>query len=116
MGLRYLVAALVLAVLSAIYEVLSHGVISAYMVGLAGWPLFLGAIPSLVAWRFGAGAPAPLARVLLACGVLTLSLGSIVAGVMEIYGSTSAFTSVYWVCGAVLMVSAVVAYVRGRSS
>ena len=112
MARHYLVATVVAAVLSAIYESLSHGVISVFMVGLAAWPLVLGALPTWIAGCAHAPEPAPLARTLLACGVLTLTFGSIVAGVMEIYGSTSAFTPVYWVVGTAIMVAALIALVR----
>ena len=106
---HYLVAAIAAAVVSAIYEYFSHGVYSIFMVGLAMWPLALGALPTWLAALSGAGEPAPLVRTLLAAGVLTLTLGSLVAGVMEIYGSTSAFTPVYWAVGGAIMLAALVA-------
>ena len=108
---HYLVATVVAAVLSAIYESLSHGVISVFMVGLAAWPFVLGVLPTWIAGAARAPEPAPLACTLLACGALTLTFGSIVAGVMEIYGSTSAFTPVYWVVGAAIMAAAVAVFV-----
>ena len=112
MACHYFVASLAAMGFSAIYEYFSHGVYSVFMVGLAVWPLVLGMLPSWLAGIDGVAEPTPLARTLLAAGILTLALGSLVTGVMEIYGSTSAFTPVYWALGAVIMLAAVVAFLR----
>lgn len=114
---HYLVATVACVVLSAVYEAFSHGVISAAMVGAFAWPLVLGWLPAFVLGRrprLGAGVqgPAPLARQLWGCGVLTLTLGSIVHGVVEIYGTTTPYGVAYWVAGAALLVAA--ACLRGR--
>ena len=112
MAVHYFVASLVAAGFAAIYEYFSHGVYSVFMMSLAVWPLLLGVLPSWLAGIDGMREPAPLFRTLLASGVLTLTLGSLVAGVMEIYGSTSAFTPVYWALGTAIMLVAVVAFLR----
>lgn len=108
---HYLVAFAVAAIFSVIYESCSHGVYSAFMVGLAAWPLVLGFLPAIIASRAGVMEPAPLLRAFLASGVFTLTMGSLVTGVMEIYGSTSDLVLVYWVFGSALMLAAVIAYV-----
>ena len=115
MARHYLVAAFVCALVSVIYESCSHGVYSVFMVGLAAWPLVLGVLPAVIASRVGAPEPAPLLRSFLASGVLTLTLGSLITGVMEIYGSTSAFVPAYWVFGGALMLVAVIAYFAAMS-
>ena len=112
MAARYFVASLAAMGFSAIYEYFSHGVYSVFMVGLAVWPLVLGVLPSWLAGIDGAAEPTPLVRTLLAAGILTLALGSLVTGVMEIYGSTSAFTPVYWVLGGAIMLAAFIASTR----
>ena len=85
---RYGVAAFVCAVFSAIYESLSHGVISVWMVGLCAFPLMLGVMPALICGVVGRW-PRPLARQLWVCGVMTLTMGSCLYGVLEIYGTSS---------------------------
>lgn len=109
---HYLIAAVVSGAFSQIYEHFSHGVYSPFMVGLFAWPLVLGALPALIFWILDLRGPDPLVRQLWGCSVLTLTLGSLVAGVMEIYGSTSAFTPVYWVLGLALGAAACVAALR----
>ena len=112
MVIHYFVATLAAAGFSAIYEYFSHGVYSIFMMCLAMWPLILGVLPSWLAGIDGTCEPTPLFRTLLASGVLTLTLGSAVAGVMQIYGSTSAFTPVYWVAGALIMLAATVVFLK----
>ena len=113
MARNYLIAAAVALAVSVIYEFCSHGVYSAFMVGLAAWPLVLGVLPSWIAGRADAPDPTPSARTLLAAGVCTFTFGSLMTGVMEIYGSTSAYTHLYWEVGAVIMFLAVVACLAG---
>lgn len=98
--IRYLWAAVGCAAFSAVYEGFSHGVISLWMAGLCLWPLLLGALPFSLwgrAWRSG--------RVAWHAGVITLSVGSAVSGALEIYGTDSALTFVYFAAGAFLLLS-----------
>ena len=89
---------------SAVYESLSHGVISMYMVFLFAWPLLGGALPFAM---LSAARKKPtigwLARCLYHSGVATLTVGSCVLGVLEIYGTTSDYVTVYWIVGAALI-------------
>ena len=99
-AVRYLWAAAGCAVLSAVYETFSHGVFSLWMIGLCLWPLLLGALPFWLwgrGWREG--------RRFWHAGVITLAAGSAVMGVLEIYGTDSALTVVYFAAGVLLLLT-----------
>lgn len=89
------------AVFALVYELLSHGVLSWYMALLPLWPLLGGAIPFLVLARLRIST-AQLTRCLWHAGLLTLTAGSLMTGVFEIYGSMSSLVRVYWIAGAAL--------------
>ena len=104
---RYGTASLACGLFSLIYEGFSHGVLSVWMILLFAYPLVLGVVPALVAHIVQAWI-SDLARQLWACGVMTLTVGSCLRGVLEIYGTTSALVEVYLPCGLVLLVLATV--------
>ncbi len=110
----YLAVAAGCAVFSAVYESFSHGVVSVFMVGLCLVPLLAGALPELVLWcfsRLDAGGPwRPLA---LACAVATLSTGSALQGVLEIYGTTNRWVAGYWWVGCALAAVSVLLWLAG---
>jgi len=106
-AVRYTATAMVCGGFSAIYECLSHGVHSDFMVFLFAVPLVMGTVPALVLALMGREPPAA-ARRLWACAVLTLSLGFCVEGALEIYGTTSELVMVYWVLAPALAMAAVV--------
>lgn len=102
----YLLATLLTALFGGVYEVFSHGVWSPWMVYAFAFPLLLGALPfSIIALR---RRPHPRAWVcrLHHAGTATLTVGSIMEGVMAIYGTTNQLTVVYWIAGAALIVLA----------
>ena len=105
---QYAVAAVACAVFSAIYESLSHGVWSAWMVCLCLYPLVLGVVPAFACWYLDLRVPL-LSRDLWACGVMTLAMGSCLQGVVEIYGTTSPLVLPYLPLGAGLLLASVVA-------
>jgi len=108
---HYAVAAVACAGFSAIYESLSHGVWSAWMVCLCLYPLVLGVLPAFACRRLDLRIPL-LSRDLWTCGVMTLAMGSCLQGVVEIYGTTSPLVVPYLPLGAGLLLASVVAGVR----
>ncbi|MCI2058061.1 MAG: hypothetical protein LKJ80_02515 [Oscillibacter sp.] len=100
------------AVFALVYEFFSHGVYSAYMLGLPLFPLLLGALPALLGRRRGALRPA--VRGLWRAGVAALGTGSCVAGILEIYGTTSPYVPVYWAAGLALLAAAAAVFFAGR--
>lgn len=112
---RYAAATKLCMVFSAVYEYFSHGVISWWMVLLCAYPLVLGLVPAtLFAFR---GIRVPLvARQLWACGVMTLTVGSCLRGVFEIYGTTSPLVWPYLPVGlALLGMALIVVWKRSAS-
>ena len=114
-ALVYLLAAIFCAVFGAVYELFSHGVYSGFMVYAFAFPLALGTLPflllnlalkgknsrfllSLYSWR--------LPENLYHCGILTCTVGSLMTGVLDIYGTTNRLTVFYWFAGAVLILAA----------
>ncbi|MDD3336865.1 MAG: hypothetical protein PHI98_15355 [Eubacteriales bacterium] len=103
---RYGMASGAVLLFAAVYEANGYGVYSPFMVLLFLWPLLLGAIPFFILsrWKrsFFLGW---LPRCLYHSGVATLTTGSAVSGILEIYGTASPYTVVYWVVGGLLLVS-----------
>lgn len=95
----YLAATLLAAAFGGIYEVFSHGIWSFFMVYAFAFPLLLGALP--FAWLALRKRPLPCCW---ACrmhhaGVATLTMGSLVEGILAIYGATNHLTRWYWLVG-----------------
>ncbi len=93
-AIHYLYAALATAIFAFIYEIFSHQVYSNYMIYPFLYPtlglIFYGScllVPKMT--------PCGLVRNLLACTLLTLTLGSLFKGVLEIYGTTNSLTRYY---------------------
>lgn len=116
-GWVYLAISLFCLVFGVIYEHFSHGVYSNAMVYAFAYPLCLGTFPFFTVCTFGgklkdrillSGASAHL----WAYGVATLTVGSILSGVLEIYGTDSALLIVYPIAGAVLLLAAAVVKTR----
>ena len=98
----YLLAAVCCAAFGAIYECFSHGVYSCFMIGAFVFPLLLGAFPFRLLQKSGKPFPGKLPGNLICAGVTTLTVGSIVQGILEIYGTTNPLVTGYWILGAVL--------------
>ena len=98
----YLAAALGCALFGAVYECFSHGVFSPFMVCAFAFPLLLGALPLCLLRSFGRPFPRPPAADLVHAGVAALTVGSILRGVLDIYGTTNSLLAAYWIAGAAL--------------
>lgn len=133
LALRYLAAALFVAVFCAVYEHFSFGVYSWFMVYAFAFPLVGGTLPYLLCAvsdgrqmpgpaaadglqeaRLAVASdrtwlPGPAARGFFHAGIATLTVGSIVAGVVEIYGTTNRLTAIYWLAGALLLAAGLAA-------
>ena len=105
-GLRLLFAAAFAALFGAIYEHFSFGVWSFWMV-YAFAPFLLGAIWLLVLSKRKA-LPGDLFLGLLEPGLVMLTLGSILAGVVEIYGTENRLLPVLPIAGGLLVLAAVI--------
>lgn len=100
MGYIYLLISMFCLLFGAVYEHFSHEVYSAYMIYAFVFPLvggtFLFMSLSLFAHRHF---PGRAALKLYHAGIATLTVGSIIEGVMEIYGTTNDMLWIYWFVG-----------------
>lgn len=109
---RYLIAALMLAAAGAVYEIFSHGVYSNYMIYAFAYPLVMGCLPYLADSRGIIKKAGPVGETLLLASVATLSIGSVIKGALEIYGTTSFLMTVYPILGAMLLIGAIAVCMR----
>lgn len=93
----YLLTAGFCALFGGVYEQFSHGVYSTDMIYAFAYPLAGGAIPFL-ALALLHRSPGGY-QVLYHCGIATLTLSSILRGVLEIYGTANRLTSLYPLAG-----------------
>ena len=131
-GLKYLAAAVVVAAAGQIYELFSHGVYSNYMIFAFMIPLAAGAVPNMIAAAVNkkrgpsgfyldasdSGRAAPGIRFaasgLQLAAVATLTVGNLVKGALEIYGTTNRLEAVYWTAGAALAAAGLAVWLRER--
>lgn len=97
----YLLVAGFCALLGGVYEHFSHGVYSPAMVYAFAYPLAGGAIPflAMALWCQNCAD----GNALYHCGIATLTLGSILHGVLEIYGTDSRLLLFYPLAGWILV-------------
>ena len=98
-----LVTALFCALFGAVYEAFGHGVYSYGMLYAFAFPLALGVFPLYLIDVLHAPYPGKALRNLWHAGIAALTVGSIVTGILEIYGTTNPLTAVYWILGAVFL-------------
>ena len=107
----YLLIALFLGAFALVYERFSHGAWSACMVFAWMLPLGLGALPRLILPR-----PPVCAAMLWHCGVAALTAGSLLQGVLEIYGTTHTLMVIYPILGTALCCGGAAGSVWGRKA
>lgn len=97
-----LVVSLFCAAFGAVYEIFSHGVYAYSMLYAFAFPLVLGVLPLLLITMLRAPYPNRFARSVYHAGIAALTVGSLVSGALEIYGTTNPLTLVYWIAGGAL--------------
>lgn len=105
-----LTAALFCALFGAVYEIFGHGVYSYGMIYAFVFPLALGVTPMLFIMMLRAPYPNRFARSVYHAGIAALTVGSLVSGALEIYGTTNPLTLVYWIAGGALVAFGAVTY------
>ena len=98
----YLIAAAACALFGAVYEYFSHGVYSCFMLCAFAVPLLLGAAPFFLLWKAGKPFPGALSADLIHAGTAALTVGSVMRGALDIYGTTSPLLAIYWAAGVTL--------------
>lgn len=113
----YILASIFVAFFGAVYEVFSYGVYSYFMLYAFAFPLIGGVLPFFALAIYGGSArfskiktPTAISRGLYHCGLVTLTVGSVICGVLEIYGTTSYLTKYYWIVGILLIIFSFILY------
>ncbi|MBO7519777.1 MAG: hypothetical protein J6T73_03275 [Clostridia bacterium] len=105
----YLCVSLFLILFGAIYEYYSHGVYSYFMIYAFCLPLVFGALTYFVRALLSNQNKQLDASDFLYCGAITaFTAGSIMKGVLDIFGTTNANMKVYPVFGGALLVAAII--------
>lgn len=105
---NYIKISLFIALFGAIYELFSHEVYSYHMIYAFAIPLAGGALPFLaIAMGRAKRYPGKISRSLYHAGIATLTVGSIMSGILKIYGTTNSLLSAYWIIGCLLIIGAV---------
>ena len=111
---NYAIMAAFCLVFGTVYEIFSHDVISVFMVGAFIIPLVLGVLPNMIIGLKGLRMPCCAAENAYACGVITLTIWSLLKGVLEIYGTTNSLLKYYLIAGSVFTVIGAVVYLTQK--
>ncbi len=95
---KYLCFTLFVMIFGYIYELFSHNVYTYYMQYAHLIPLFLGVIPFLLLYKFRKDVKRDISITLYNNAVITLTVYSILKGVLEIYGTTNKLVIFYPIC------------------
>lgn len=97
-----IIGAVFLALFGAIYEIFSHGVYSYFMIYAFAIPLIMGVLLYTVLLLKNKYPDNRFLK-LWNTAIAALSIGSVFAGVLEIYGTTNSLIIVYPIAGGILM-------------
>jgi len=115
--MKYLLASIVIAAAAAVYGLFSHGVYSYYMTYAFMIPLLGGALPHLIAAMKRAEEQAgasdiPAAKDTQLAFVATLTAGSLLKGVLDIYGTTNRLLIAYPVMAVLILAAALTVLIK----
>ena len=110
--LIYICVSMFCALFGGVYEYFGHGVISFHMIYAFAFPLVLGALFFTIVGK-SSTLPYPC-RISASClhlSVATTTVGSIVQGVLDIYGTTNRLSVIYIVACIILFALSIVSYI-----
>jgi len=107
----YFMIALFCVLFGAVYEVFSHEVYSFFMIYAFAFPLVGGTLPFwLLARKDNVKYPGAVARNLYHSGIATFTVGSIIRGVLDIYGTTNVLSGFYFGAGGIFVLAGVILF------
>lgn len=107
----YLLITFFCSVFGAVYELFSHEVYSFYMIYAFAIPLLGGVLPFMLAAMFNTSEfPDRLSFNLYNSGIAALTTGSIVNGVLEIYGTDNPLVYAYVFSGVLFILAGIIVY------
>ena len=111
--MKYFAASIAIAIAAAVYGLFSHGVYSYFMIYAFMIPLLGGALPHLIAAMKGMDIDAKDTQLAV---IVTLTAGSILKGVLDIYGTTNRLLIVYPAAAVLILAAALAAVVKRSGS
>lgn len=113
-SVMYFCISMFCAVFGGIYEIFSHGVYSNYMMYAFLFPLIGGTLYNLILYSLRLRLQRGLSLIFYNTGIAALTIGSIVRGILDIYGTDNILANVYWYAGVVFVFLGVVFYAVDR--
>ena len=111
LSIVYLVIAIFCILFAGIYEVFSHGVISYSMIFMFLYPLLGGSLVYLILSKWNRlDYPSKMTYNLYNSGIASFTVGSSLKGVLDIYGTTTEYTFLYFLMGGILCGIGIVSY------
>ena len=107
---NYLLFSLFLIVFAIIYESFSHGVYSNYMIFAFLIPFIYGYCGTFLLNQNSS----KTGNTFYNFGIITLTVGSVFKGILEIYGTTNKLSNVYLIMGLSLVMMGVIVYLYER--
>lgn len=111
-GFVYLAVTIFCAAFGAVYETFSYGVYSYFMLYAFAFPLCGGVLPCFLFAHTQTPLPDKTARNLYHAGIATWTIGSVIQGILEIYGTTNRLTKVYGYVGILLLAWGIIRWLR----
>ncbi len=100
----YLIAFAFCSVFSIVYEIFAKGIISFWMLGMPLFPFFLGTVPALIFEKTNSSI-SDWALQFWNCGVITLTVGSLLNGIFDIFGTYFDMFGIFMISGTLLIIS-----------
>lgn len=110
-GFAYLAVTVLCAAAGAVYELFSFEVYSYYMIYAFAFPLVGGVVPFFALGFCSRSHPRREACSAYHAGIAALTVGSLLQGALEIYGTTNRLVSAYWWLGSLLVLAGLAHYV-----
>lgn len=111
-ALVYLCVSIFCALFGGVYEYFGHGVISFHMIYAFAFPLVFGALLfSIIVKKPSIPYPCRLSASCWHLAIATATVGSVIQGVLDIYGTTNRLVTVYILACAILFVTSIITYV-----
>ena len=118
--IKYLFISIFFLIFSIVYESFSHDVYSNYMMYAFVIPLILGTLIYGIIYIFELNKSFnEFGMKLYNSSIITFTLGSIMKGVLEIYGTTNKLTIIYLIIGIITLIISIIiniVYKKGRKN
>ena len=113
-SVMYFCISMFCAVFGGIFEIFSHGVYSNYMMYAFLFPLIGGTLYNLILYSLRLRLQRGLSLIFYNTGIAALTIGSIVRGILDIYGTDNILANVYRYAGVVFVFLGIVFYAVDR--